>query len=78
MAAHGEPISNEADMPIAADVGQTFQKAKEMQEEMRHKSVGPLHLLAAILSVPSEIADLVRRSGITEEMVKQRLREEAT
>ena len=70
------PIPDSTDMTITADLRRIFQSAESRRQEFHHKQVEPLHLLGAILELPSRPeVDLLRRAGITEESVRAKLKE---
>jgi ATP-dependent Clp protease ATP-binding subunit ClpA len=70
------PIPDSTDMTITADLRRIFQSAESHQQEFHHKQVEPLHLLLAVLELPSRPeVDLLRRVGITEESVRVKLKE---
>jgi hypothetical protein len=70
------PIPDSTDMTITAGLRRIFQSAESHQQEFHHKQVEPLHLLLAVLELPSRPeVDLLRRVGITEESVRVKLKE---
>ena len=70
------PIPDSTDMTITADLRRIFQSAESHQQEFHHNQVEPLHLLLAVLELPScPEVDLLRRAGITEESVRVKLKE---
>ena len=61
---------------MTPDLRRIFQSAESGLEELHHKQVDPLHLLAAALELPSRPeVDLLTRAGISEENVRARLKE---
>jgi hypothetical protein len=76
MLSRSNPIPDSTDMTITADLAGIFKSAEGKREEFRHKQVEPLHLLSAVLELPSRSeVDLLRRAGISEENVRARLKE---
>lgn len=76
MLSRKNPIPDSVDMTITANLGRIFESAEGKREEFHHKQVEPLHLLAAVLELPSrQEADLLRRAGIDEENVRAKLKE---
>ena len=70
------PIPDSRDMTMTADLRRVFQSAESGVEELHHKQVEPLPLLAAALVLPSRPeVDLLRRGGISEENVRAKLKE---
>ncbi len=70
------PIPDSRDLTMTADLQHVFQSAEGGLEEFHHKQVEPLHLLAAVLDLPSRPeVDLLRRAGISQENVRAKLKE---
>jgi len=70
------PIPDSRDMTMTPDLRRIFQSAESGLEELHHKQVDPLHLLAAALELPSRPeVDLLTRAGISEENVRAKLKE---
>jgi ATP-dependent Clp protease ATP-binding subunit ClpA len=64
-----EPIPDSLDMPISPALGRTLKSAMALKDELKQKSVEPLHLLAAELSQNSNAAQILRDVGLTTEEV---------
>jgi len=69
MLPHQDPIPTSVDMPVSADLARTFEVAKTLMEDLNHRQVEPLHLLAAALSEQSEAAKFLSAVGVTSEHV---------
>jgi hypothetical protein len=70
-----EPYTHTIDVPLSADLERTFDEAKNVRSMFHHKQIEPLHLLAAVLGQESnQHVKLLRETGITREMVMERLR----
>lgn len=73
---HSNPIPDSRDMTLSADLQRVFGTAEAVRAELHHKEVEPLHLLAAVLELPSRPeVDLFTRAGISEENVRAKLKE---
>ena len=64
-----DPIADSLDMPMSPALGRTLQSAMALKEELKQKSVEPLHLLAAELSQDSKAAQILKDAGLTTEAV---------
>jgi ATP-dependent Clp protease ATP-binding subunit ClpC len=64
-----EPIPDSMDMPMSPALGRTLKSAMALKEELKQKSVEPLHLLAAELSQDSKAAQILKDAGLTTEAV---------
>jgi len=63
-------------MTITADLAGIFKSAEGKREEFHHNQVEQLHLLFAVLELPSRSeVDLLRRARINEEKLRARLKE---
>jgi len=73
-----EPYTHTIEVPLSADLERTFDEAKNLRSMFHHKQIEPLHLLAAVLGQESnQHVKLLRETGITREMVMERLRANA-
>jgi ATP-dependent Clp protease ATP-binding subunit ClpA len=63
------PIPQSMDMPISRSLDRTLKSAMALKEELKQKSVEPLHLLAAELSQDSKTAQILKDVGVTTEAV---------
>jgi ClpA/ClpB-like protein len=64
------PVGLGVEIPLATDLGEVFAAASEIQNRFHKSHVEPLHLLAAIFTLPScQSAGLLQEFGITEESV---------
>jgi ATP-dependent Clp protease ATP-binding subunit ClpA len=65
-----EPIPTSTDMPISPMLSQIFTAALELARELHSDQVGPLHLLAGVLSQESEpSSEILKQVGISREAV---------
>lgn len=65
-----EPIPTSTDMPLSPALKRIFDAALALTKELGQKEVGPLHLLAAVLSEPSsKAAEFLKDAGVTREAV---------
>ena len=70
-----EPYTHAINVPLSADVERTFDEAENVRSMFHHKQIEPLHLLAAVLGQESnQHVKLLRETGITREIVMERLR----
>jgi len=66
---HGKSIPESVDMPASTDLARTFERAQTLMQELNHKQVEPLHLLAAALNEECEATRLLRGMEVTREQV---------
>ena len=65
-----EPIPLSADMPPSSTLKRVFTVALELAKELHNDQVGPLHLLAGVLSQESEPSTaILKQVGISREAV---------
>ena len=65
----GEPLAETAEIAVSPALQDVLTTAMGLRTELQHESVQPLHLLAAVLSEQSNVAEAVKRSGVTKEAV---------
>ena len=72
--ARSEPVALTAEVPLSPSLKRVFDSAKALQTRFQDIEIGPLHLLAAILTEESsQGVKLLRDSGITQETVLLKL-----
>ncbi len=71
-----DPVPSSREMGVSTDLKSLLVEARELQRELRHNEVEPLHLLAAVLRKSSHAVDLLRQAGIYREKVMNTLRKE--
>lgn len=65
-----EPIPTSADMPASPTLQRIFTAAVELASELQNDQVGPLHLLAGVLSQESEASsEILKQVGISRKAV---------
>jgi ATP-dependent Clp protease ATP-binding subunit ClpA len=65
----GEPLPETAEIAVSPALQDVLTTAMGLRTELQHESVQPLHLLAAVLSEESDVAEAVKRAGVTREAV---------
>ena len=69
-----QAVPETTEMPLSSSLERVFDLAKELPPQFRHSHMEPLHFLVAILKQDSsEGAKLLRRSGVTLEIVLSEL-----
>ena len=64
------PVPSSADVPVSPALGRVFAVATELAQELHHRYVEPLHLLASILSdETSQTTEILKQAGISREAV---------
>ncbi len=80
LSAKGKPLATSVDMPVAEGLQEVLKTAKQLSEELRHEPatpahIGPLHLLAATLSIESsDVATVLKQAGVSREAVIEAIR----
>jgi hypothetical protein len=75
---HSTPVSTSVDLPVTAGLQAVFKIAEEIREELGHKRIEPLHLMAGILREESGLfSNELQAVGITQDLVMAKLHEDA-
>jgi len=70
-----EPVGYTVEVPLSHEVEVAFDEAERIQKTFLQRQIGPLHLLAAVLSQEaSQCVRLLLTEGITKELVLQKLK----
>jgi hypothetical protein len=74
LVSRSSPVATEADLPVTPELGNVFVSAEGLRKQTHHKKLEPLHLLGAVLQEREHPGtELLRKVGITEEMVLEAL-----
>jgi len=73
-----QPIADSVDMTMSPGLEHILNAATALAEQLHHRQVQPLHLVAAILAEESSgPAEILREAGISKESVIQALRSQS-
>ena len=72
---HSEPIGHTVEVPLSNEVQLAFDEAESIQKRFLQRQIGPLHILAAVLTQEgSQCVKLLLTEGITKELVLRKLK----
>jgi ATP-dependent Clp protease ATP-binding subunit ClpA len=65
----GEPLPESAEIAVSPALKDVLLTAMGLRTELQQESVQPLHLLAAVLLEENDVAEAMKRAGVTREAV---------
>jgi ATP-dependent Clp protease ATP-binding subunit ClpA len=57
------------DLPVAENAVEVLKRTEEMANDHYHHMIQPIHVLTALVGVPSDIAEILANHGVREEAV---------
>lgn len=64
-----EPIPDSMDLKVAENAVIVLKQTKKLAKGHHHRMILPIHILAALVAVPGDIAEILANHGIKEEDV---------
>ena len=72
-----EPTPTSVDLPMSQSAKEALKSTEKLAEDHRHSKIRPIHVLAALVTMPGDLAGLLTAHGIGREAVMALLLEDS-
>ena len=67
--ARGEPVSTSVDLPLTESAKEVLANVETVAHQHGHREIRPVHILAALIEVDSELAEILSQHGVKRDAV---------